>query len=110
MPSVIMPLSLVVLSLILPIIMISVGVPLTLRSSFGRIKDIVAWGATAWLMLRLLDGIFRRAEANSLKRGRPEQVSILNLLRKVAKALMIILAVILIFGNLGFDLTTGIAD
>lgn len=109
MPSVIMPLSLVVLSLILPIIMISVGVPLTLRSSFGRIKDIVAWGATAWLMLRLLDGIFRRAEANSLKRGRPEQVSILNLLRKVAKALMIILAVILIFGNLGFDLTTGIA-
>ena len=44
MPSVIMPLSLVVLSLILPIIMISVGVPLTLRSSFGRIKDIVAWG------------------------------------------------------------------
>ncbi|MFA9869329.1 hypothetical protein, partial [Vibrio cholerae] len=72
MPSVIMPLSLVVLSLILPIIMISVGVPLTLRSSFGRIKDIVAWGATAWLMLRLLDGIFRRAEANSLKRGRPE--------------------------------------
>lgn len=109
MPSVIMPLSLVVLSLILPIIMISVGVPLTLRSSFGRIKDIVAWGATAWLMLRLLDGIFRRAEANSLKRGRPEQVSILNLLRKIAKALMIILAVILIFGNLGFDLTTGIA-
>ena len=101
MPSVIMPLSLVVLSLILPIIMISVGVPLTLRSSFGRIKDIVAWGATAWLMLRLLDGIFRRAEANSLKRGRPEQVSILNLLRKVAKALMIILAVILILVILG---------
>ncbi|WP_163598046.1 mechanosensitive ion channel family protein [Moraxella catarrhalis] len=108
-PSVIMPLSLVFLAMILPEVMVRVGVPLTLRSSFGRIKDIVAWGATAWLMLRLLDSVFRRAEANSLKRGRPEQVSILNLLRKIAKALMIILAVILIFGNLGFDLTTGIA-
>ncbi|WP_064611199.1 mechanosensitive ion channel family protein [Moraxella catarrhalis] len=108
-PSVIMPLSLVFLAMILPEVMVRVGVPLTLRSSFGRIKDIVAWGATAWLMLRLLDSVFRRAEANSLKRGRPEQVSILNLLRKVAKAFMVILAIILIFGNLGFDLTTGIA-
>lgn len=108
-PSVIMPLALILVAIMLPEVMVRVGVPLTLRSSFGRIKDIVAWGATAWLVLRLLDSVFRRAEANSLKRGRPEQVSILNLLRKIAKAFMVILALILIFGNLGFDLTTGIA-
>lgn len=108
-PSVIMPLALIFVAMLLPEVMVRVGVPLTLRSSFGRIKDIVAWGATAWLVLRLLDSVFRRAEANSLKRGRPEQVSILNLLRKIAKVFMVILAIIIIFGNLGFDLTTGIA-
>ncbi|WP_227516554.1 mechanosensitive ion channel family protein [Moraxella cuniculi] len=108
-PSVIMPLSLVVVALILPEVMLKLGVPLTLRNSFGRIKDMIAWGAVAWLMLRLLDAVFRRAEANSLKRARPEQVSILNLLRKVAKVFLLIFVLILIFGNLGFDLTTGIA-
>lgn len=108
-PSVIMPLTLIFVAMLLPEVMVRVGVPLTLRSSFGRIKDIVAWGATAWLVLRLLDSVFRRAEANALKRGRPEQVSILNLLRKIAKVFMVILAIIIIFGNLGFDLTTGIA-
>lgn len=108
-PSVIMPLALIFVAMLLPEVMVRVGVPLTLRSSFGRIKDIVAWGATAWLVLRLLDSVFRRAEANSLKRNRPEQVSILGLLRKLAKVFMLILAIIIIFGNLGFDLTTGIA-
>ena len=33
------------------------------------------------------------------------RVSILGLLRKVVKALLLIFAVIVIFGNLGFDLT-----
>lgn len=106
---VVMPLALIVLSLLLPMIMLKAGVPVTLRSLFGRAKDIVAWVATAWLVVRLLDLVFDRAESISLKRNRPEQVSILNLLRKVAKVFMLIIAIIIVFGSLGFDLTAGIA-
>lgn len=108
-PTVIMPLALIIVAMLLPEIMLRAGVPVTLRASFGRFKDVIAWGATAWLMLRLIDALFGRAEAMSLKRNRPEQLSILSLMRKVAKALMLILALIIILGNLGFDLTTGIA-
>ncbi|MDO4442159.1 MAG: mechanosensitive ion channel [Moraxella sp.] len=108
-PRVVMPLSLVIVAMLLPEIMLRAGVPVVLRASFGRFKDVIAWGAMAWLVLRLIDALFSRAEAMSIKRNRPEQVSILSLLRKVAKALMLVLAIIIIFGNLGFDLTTGIA-
>lgn len=104
-----LPLAVVILASLLPEIMVQAGVPVTLRASVTRAKDVVAWLAMAWLALRIIDVVFGRAEANSLKRKRPEQVSILNLLRKIAKVFMLILALIIIFGNLGFDLTTGIA-
>ncbi|MDO5652473.1 MAG: mechanosensitive ion channel family protein, partial [Moraxella sp.] len=108
-PKVIMPLTLVIVSLLLSEIMLRFGVPVTLRTPMDKIKEVVAWLATAWLMLRLIDALFNRAEARSLRKNRPEQVSMLSLLRKVAKAVMLIVAVIVVFGNLGFDLTTGIA-
>lgn len=108
-PTVIMPLSLIILAVLLPEIMLRAGVPVTLRASFGRFKDIIAWSAAAWLVIRLIDALFGRAEAMSLRRNRPEQVSILSLMRKLAKVFMLILAIIIIFGNMGFDLTTGIA-
>lgn len=108
-PKMILPFSVVLLAYLLPEIMVQSGVPVTLRASVTRVKDVLAWLAMAWLVLRLIDAVFRRAEAMSLRRNRPEQVSILTLLRKVAKAFMLILAMIIIFGNLGFDLTTGIA-
>ncbi len=108
-PKVIMPLSLVVVAALLPEIMLSAGVPVTLRTPVARLKDMVAWIAAAWLVLRLIDTIFRRAERISLAKNRPEQISLLGLLRKLAKAFMLILALIIVFGNLGFDLTTGIA-
>lgn len=109
MPTVIMPLSFIIVSFLLPEIMLALGVPVTLRTSFGRFKNVIAWGATLWLVLRLIDAVFGRAEAMSQKSNRPERVSILSLMHKVAKAFMLILAVIVILGNLGFDLTTGIA-
>ncbi|MCL1623559.1 mechanosensitive ion channel family protein [Moraxella sp. Tifton1] len=108
-PTVIMPLAIIIVAMLLPQIMLPMGVPVNLRTSFGRFKDVIAWGATAWLVLRLIDALFGRAEALSIKHNHPEQVSILSLLRKIAKALMLILAVIIILGNLGFDLTTGMA-
>lgn len=104
-----LPLAVVILASMLPEMMVQMAVPVTLRSAVTRGIEVVAWLATAWLALRVIDAVFMRAEDNSRKHRRLEQVSILNLFRKVAKAFMLILAVIIIFGNLGFDLTTGIA-
>lgn len=105
----VLPLALVLTSLILYEVMVYAGVSVTVREPVNRIKDIVGWFASTWLLLRVVDAIFSRAERQSYKRNQTERVSILSLLHKIVKALLLILASIFIFGNLGFDLTTGIA-
>ncbi|UNU73628.1 mechanosensitive ion channel family protein [Moraxella nasovis] len=108
-PKVVLPLTVVLLAYLLPELMVAASIPVAVRQTVMRAADVVAWVAMAWLVLRLIDAVFVRAENQSVKRNRLEQASILNLLRKIAKAVMLILAIIIIFGNLGFDLTTGIA-
>ncbi len=106
---VILPLALVITSMLLYEVMVYAGVSVTVREPVNRIKDIVGWFAFTWLLLRVVDAIFNRAERQSYRRHQTERVSILSLLHKLVKALLLILASIYIFGSLGFDLTTGIA-
>jgi MscS family membrane protein len=106
---VILPLSVVIMALILSEVMVYAGVSVTLREPVNRFTEIASWVAITWLLLRVIDAIFTRAVNLSYKKNYTERVSILGLLRKVVKALLLIFAVIVIFGNLGFDLTTGIA-
>ena len=106
---VILPLALVITSAVLSEVMVYAGVSVTVREPVNRIKDIIGWFALTWLLLRVVDAVFNRAERQSYKRNHTERVSILSLARKIVKALLLILATIFIFGNLGFDLTTGIA-
>lgn len=108
-PKVVTPLTIVLVAILLTEIMLWAGVPVTLRTPVERLKEATAWLATAWLVLRVIDVVFYRAERLSVSKNRPEQISLLGLLRKLAKAFMVIVAIIIIFGNLGFDLTTGIA-
>ena len=106
---VILPLAVVVMALILSEVMVYAGVSVTLREPINRFTEVASWLATTWLLLRVIDAIFTRAVNLSYKKNHTERVSILGLLRKVVKALLLIFAVIVFFGNLGFDLTTGIA-
>lgn len=106
---VILPLAVVIMALMLSEVMVYAGVSVTLREPVNRFTEIASWLATTWLLLRIIDVIFTRAVNLSYKKNYTERVSILGLLRKVVKALLLIFAVIVIFGNLGFDLTTGIA-
>ena len=105
----VLPLALVMTSLILYEVMVYAGVSVTVREPVNRIKDIVGWFASTWLLLRVVDAVFSRAERQSYKKNQTERVSILSLLHKIIKTVLLILASIFIFGNLGFDLTTGIA-
>lgn len=107
--SVILPLSVVIMASLLTDIMVYAGVSVTVREPFNRLTEIASWLALTWLLLRVIDAVFKRAERLSYKKNYTERVSILGLLRKLAKALLLIFATIVIFGNLGFDLTTGIA-
>ncbi|WP_435978515.1 mechanosensitive ion channel domain-containing protein [Psychrobacter sp. DM4] len=106
---VILPLSIVIMSMILSEVMIYAGVSVTLREPINRFTEVASWLAVTWLLLRIVDALFTRAVNMSYRKNHTERVSILGLLRKVVKALLLIFAVIVIFGNLGFDLTTGIA-
>ena len=106
---VILPLSVVIMALILSEVMVYTGVSVTLREPINRFTEIASWLAITWLLLRIIDVIFNRAVNLSYKKNHTERVSILGLMRKVVKALLLIFAIIVIFGNLGFDLTTGIA-
>ncbi len=106
---VILPMAVVIMALILSEVMVYAGVSVTLREPINRFTQIASWLALTWLLLRVIDAIFTRAVNLSYKKNYTERVSILGLLRKVVKALLLIFAVIVIFGNLGFDLTTGIA-
>ncbi len=106
---IILPLSVVIMALILSEILVYAGISVTLREPINRFTEIASWLAVTWLLLRIVDVIFSRAVNLSYKKNYIERVSILALLRKVVKALLLIFAVIVIFGNLGFDLTTGIA-
>lgn len=106
---VILPLAVVIMALILSEVMVYSGVSVTLREPVNRFTEIASWLAITWLLLRVIDAIFTRAVNLSYKKNHTERVSILGLMRKVVKALLLIFAVIVIFGNLGFDLTTGIA-
>lgn len=106
---VILPLAVVIMALMLSEIMVYFGVSVTLREPVNRFTEIASWLALTWLLLRVIDAIFTRAVNLSYKKNYTERVSILGLLRKIVKALLLIFATIVIFGNLGFDLTTGIA-
>ncbi len=106
---IILPLSVVIMALILSEIMVYAGVSVTLREPINRFTEIASWLAVTWLLLRMVDVVFTRAVNLSYKKNHIERVSILGLMSKVVKALLLIFAVIVIFGNLGFDLTTGIA-
>ena len=106
---VILPLALVIMALTLSEIMVYAGLSVALREPVNRFTEIVSWLALTWLLLQMVDIIFNQAITLSYKRNYIERVSIIGLMRKLVKALLLILAIIFIFGNLGFDLTTGIA-
>lgn len=106
---VIVPMAMVLTAMVIKQSMIVIGISLVLRNLVERMADILSWVALAWLLMRIIDILFRRAQRLAVIGNHPERLSVINLLRKVMKVLLLALATIVILGNLGFDLTTGIA-
>ena len=106
---VIVPMAMVLTGIVIKKLMLLVGINLIIRNFVERMADILSWVALAWLLLRIIDILFKRADRLAIIGNHPERVSVLGLIRKVIKVLLLVLATIVILGNLGFDLTTGIA-
>lgn len=106
---VVVPMAMVLTGMIIKPLMIVIGINLVLRNLVERMADILSWVALAWLLIRIIDIVFKRAQRLAIIGNHPERLSVISLIRKVIKVLMLAVATIVILGNLGFDLTTGIA-
>ena len=84
-------------------------VSIVARQTLLRYAGIVAWVALAWFALRFVDAISRLIIARMQRSQRRQAVSVITLLRRSAKVLLLALAVVAILDTLGIDVTTGIA-
>lgn len=87
----------------------SIEASIVARQILLRYIGIVAWVALAWFALRLVDAVGRVTIARMERRERRQAASIVTLLRRGVKLLLLAVAFVAILDTLGFDVTTGIA-
>jgi MscS family membrane protein len=84
-------------------------VSIVARQTLLRYTGIVTAIAVVWFGLRLIDGIAEIAVARMQRYQRRQIISVIILVRRAAKILLLMFAVIGILGTFGIDVTTGIA-
>ena len=87
----------------------NVDVSIVARQFLLRYIGVVGWVAIAWFALRLVDAVARVAIARMERHERRQAVSIVALLRRAGKAVLLAMAFVAILDTFGFDVTTGIA-
>lgn len=87
----------------------SIEASIVARQLFLRYIGIVAWIALAWFALRLVDAISRVTTGRMKRRERRQAVSVVALLRRAAKILLLAMAFVAILDTFGVDVTAGIA-
>jgi MscS family membrane protein len=87
----------------------SLPVSIVARQTLLRYAGIVAWVALAWFALRFVDAMSRLVIARMQRSQRRQAVSVITLMRRSAKVLLLAFAVVAILDTLGIDVTTGIA-
>lgn len=84
-------------------------VAIVARQTLLRYAGIVAWVALAWFLLRLVDAVARLATGRMRRSERRQAVSVITLLRRTAKVLLLAFATVAVLDTIGLDVTTGIA-
>lgn len=87
----------------------SIEASIVARQLLLRYIGIVAWIALAWFALRLVDAISRVVTGRMRRRERRQAVSVVALLRRAAKVLLLAMAFVAILDTFGVDVTAGIA-
>jgi MscS family membrane protein len=89
--------------------MTTVGLPLLFRHAITRLELFLGIAAVAWFFTRLADLAAQQMRRRLVTDHRTAAVSVVPLGRRAAKALVIVLAVLAIADNLGFNVTALIA-
>ncbi|WP_233130791.1 mechanosensitive ion channel family protein [Sphingomonas jeddahensis] len=84
-------------------------VAIVARQTLLRYAGGVAAVALVWFGLRLVDAIADVAIARMHRRSRRQAVSVVSLLRRAAKILLLVFSVVAVLDTFGIDVTTGIA-
>jgi MscS family membrane protein len=87
----------------------SLGFPLAFRVAYGRVALVLAVVAFAWLMRRLLTLGFVRARGMVWGKHRTSTQSLMLLGERLAKALVVLLAILAILIIVGVDTKTALA-
>lgn len=87
----------------------SLPVSIVARQTLLRYAGIVAVVAVVWFGLRLVDAIAELATTRMRRAGRRQIVSVITLVRRAVKVLLLVFSGIGILDTFGIDVTTGIA-
>jgi len=103
------PLWLVLAVLIHGILLSYVQLPVLQRHRYQQIAEVVAVIGVNWLLWRVLREVMRSVRQRAILSGRMGTGSLMILGERVLKAAIVVLAVFVILGTLGFNLTTPLA-
>lgn len=107
--SIAIPLGVVIAVSIYRLIVLNIGVQLVARDYISWIVTISSLLALAWLGVRLIDGIAEGVRYGMSRTKRLSSVAVVMLARRMAKAVILGIALITILDILGFDVSTGLA-
>ena len=85
------------------------GIPVVVRAATAPVVETAAWIALAWLVLRAIHAGFDEALRRMTLRERLGAVSVISMVRRIVKVVILIAAAMLIASSLGLDLTGWIA-
>ena len=103
------PLSFVIGIPIYRAMVLFLGVQIVARGSIDWIAVVSSWVAIAWLGTRLVDGVAEYARQNMPHTDQLTSVAAISLARRLAKAGIVAITVVIVLDVLGFDVTTGLA-
>lgn len=84
-------------------------VAIVARQVLARYATIVAWGAFAWLLWRMIDTVTDLWSARMARSDHRQALSALVFVRRSAKGVLGIIAFVAVLDTLGINVTTGIA-
>ncbi|WP_232493035.1 mechanosensitive ion channel family protein [Novosphingobium kaempferiae] len=103
------PLSLFFASVVFTIWAGSMPVSIVARQLLLRYVGVFAWVALAWFLFRMVDSVSGLLISRMVGQERRQAVSVVTLIRRAAKILLLFIAVVAVLDTFGIDVTTGVA-
>ncbi|MEP1205937.1 MAG: mechanosensitive ion channel family protein [Rhizobiaceae bacterium] len=107
--AIVIPLGVVIGVSLYRVIVVGIGVQLVARDYISWIATIASLLALAWLGLRIIEGIAQFVRYGMSGSHRLNSVAVVMLAKRMAKAVVLGIALITILDIFGFDVSTGLA-